>query len=137
MYCNNECKVCPRLVISTAVTIATIDGVDTLVIDLPATSYVNGFKYCVIIAQTIPEEATVTMPVAFSIGGVTTTVYPFINCNCTPVTASAIQTRTRYPVYILTNATGAVFRSPRQLCCYPTANLTAIPAPAVTPTPGG
>ena len=129
--CNNQCKVCNRLVFSTSVTIVTIDGTDTLVIDLPASTYMNGCKYCVVITQPIPVAATINMPVAFSIGGVTTTVYPFINCNCTQVTACGVQTRTRYPVYVFTNATGGVFRTNRQLCCYPTNNLISLPAPAV------
>ena len=107
-----------------------VDGVDTLVIDLPAAAYVDRNKYCIVIAQVIPTTATINMPVAFSIGGVTTTVYPFINCNCTQVTASGVQTRTRYPVIVFTNATGGVFRATKQLCCYPTNNLASIPAPA-------
>lgn len=133
MNCNGNCKICPRIVISTAVTVITVDGVDTLVIDLPATgTYLNQYKYCVVIAQAIPTTATINMPVAFSIGGDTTVVYPFINCNCVQVTACGVQTRTRYPVVVLTNATSGVFRSLRPLCCYPVNNLAALPAPAVT-----
>ena len=130
MNCNNNCKICPNIVISTGVSVVTVDGVDTLVIDLPLANYNNCCKYCVVVAQTIPDAATINMPVAFSIGGVTTTVYPFINCNCTQVTACAIQTRTRYPVVIFTNATSGVFRSVRHLCCYPSNNLASLPAPA-------
>ena len=54
MACSNVCKVCDRLVISQAVTFA--DG--TLTVNLPAGSYGNGCKYCVVIAQTIPTETT-------------------------------------------------------------------------------
>lgn len=131
MNCNGNCKICSHIVISTAVTVITVDGVDTLVIDLPATgSYLNHYKYCIVIAQAIPATATINMPVAFSIGGDTTVVYPFINCNCVQVTACGVQTRTRYPVVILTNTTSGVFRSLRPLCCYPADNLIALPAPA-------
>jgi hypothetical protein len=135
MNCNNNCKICPNIVISTSVTVVTVDGTDTLVIDLPAGSYGNGCKYCVVVAQTIPTTATIGMPVAFSIGGVTTTVYPFTNSNCTPVTACGVQKRTRYPVCVYTTPTSGVFRSERNICCYPVPNLAAIPAPTVTPAP--
>ena len=132
--CNGHCKICPRIVISTAVTVITVDGVDTLVVDLPAASYGNQCKYCVVIAQTIPDTATINMPVAFSIGGDTTVVYPFLNCNCVQVTACGIQTRTKYPVVVLTNTTSGVFRSTRRICCYPANNLTSLPVPVVTVT---
>ena len=138
MYnCNYDCRICPRIIISTAVTVVTVDGVDTLVIDLPVAGvgtvpYLNGCKYCVVVAQTVPDTATINMPVAFSIGGDTTTVYPFLNCNCTQVTACAIQTRTKYPVLISTTATSGTFKSLRKLNCYPTAVLSTLPVPADT-----
>lgn len=135
MSCNNNCKICKNLVISTSVTVVTVDGTDTLVIDLPAGStFLNGCKYCVIVAQSIPATATINMHVAFSIGGDTTVVYPFINCNCVQVTACGVQSRTRYPVCILTSTTSGVFRSLRHLRCYPADNLLIIPVPAVTAT---
>lgn len=131
--CNKNCRICNRLVISTAVTVVTVGGVDTLVIDLPATTastYLNGCKYCVVVAQAIPTTATIAMPVAFSIGGDTTTVYPFVNNCCQNITACAIQTRTKYPVCISTTATGGSFKSLRRLNCYPTNVLASLPAPA-------
>jgi hypothetical protein len=141
MNCDNNCKICPRIVISTAVTVVTVDGVDTLVIDLPTAVYGNACKYCIVVAQAIPATATINMPVAFSIGGDTTTVYPFMNCNCVQVTASGVQTRTRYPVAVLTNATSGVFRSLKNIRCYPINNLSSIPVPATTaadtPATGG
>ena len=126
--CNNQCNICPNLVISDSVSIVTINNVDTLVIDLPTGTYLNCNKYCIVVAQTIPDEATINMPVAFSIGGVTTTTYPFINCNCTQVTASGVRSRVRYPAVVFTNASGAVIRSTRNICCYPQNNLFSIPA---------
>jgi hypothetical protein len=130
MNCNKDCKICNRIVISTAVTVVTVDGTDTLVIDLPAGPYLDRCNYCIVIAQTIPTTATIAMPVAFSIAGDVTTVYPFINCNCTQVTACGVQTRTRYPVTVHTNTVSGVFRSSRALCCYPSTNLASLPAPA-------
>lgn len=135
--CSRKCEICNRIIISTAVTVVTVDGVDTLVVDLPAPAvgvapYLNNCKYCVVIAQTIPVTATIAMPVAFSIGGDTTTVYPFLNCDCSQVTACAIRTRTKYPVCVSTSATGGVFKSLRKLNCYPNAVLSSLPAPATT-----
>lgn len=139
MNCNNQCKLCPRKIISDSVTVVTVAGTDTLVIDLPAPTlasvpYINRCKYCVVVAQSVPATATVNMPVAFSIAGDTTTVYPFLNCNCTQVTACAIQSRTVYPVIISTTATGGVFKSLRKLRCYPADVLATLPAPVAATT---
>ena len=49
-----------------------VGGVDTLVIDLPAGNYENCGQYCIVV-RTLPANVTVNMPVAISIGGVTTT----------------------------------------------------------------
>ena len=129
---NTECRLCPNLVISTAVTVVTIDGTDTLVIDIPAGFYPDCRRACLVVAQTIPTTATIAMPVAISIGGDTTTVYPIVNCDCTQVTACAIRTRTKYGLRINTTADSAVFRSLKKLCCYPNTTLSAIPVPGVT-----
>lgn len=133
---NRDCRLCPNIVISTAVTVITIDGVDTLVIDIPAGFYPNNRRICLIVAQTIPTTATINMPVAISIAGDTSVVYPILNCDCTPVTACAIRTRTKYGLYLSTTATSAMFKTVRKLLCYPTEVLPAIPAPTTT-TEGG
>lgn len=125
--CTQTCKICDKLIISASVSIVTVDGTDTLIIDLPEGVYANATKYCVVIAQAIPTTATINMPVAFSIGGVTTTVYPFINNNCTQVTAAGVRTRTKYPVVVCTNATSGVFRALNTIRCYPTDNLPSLP----------
>lgn len=127
MACKPSCKLCRNLVISQSVTVVTVDGTDTLVIDLPARTYGNGCKYCIVIAQTIPATATINMPVAFSIGGDTTTVYPFTRCDCSQVTACAIRTRTRYSTIVSTNAIGGVFKSLGGLCACPTNVLESLP----------
>ena len=132
MACKPSCQLCDKLVISTAVTVVTVDGTDTLVIDLPVRNYGDGCKYCIIIAQTIPDTATINMPVAFSIGGDTTTVYPFTRCDCSQVTACGIRTRTRYSTIVSTNAVGGVFKSLGGLKCYPQNNLLSLPVPATT-----
>lgn len=133
---NRQCRLCPNLVISDAVTVVTVDGVDTLVIDIPAGGcYCDNKRVCLVVAQTIPATATINQPVAISIGGDTTTVYPVLNCDCTQVTACAIRTRTKYSLCINTTVTSAVFRSRKQLDCYPASTLSAIPAPAAAATP--
>ena len=130
MSCKASCRLCDKLVISQSVTVVTVAGVDTVVIDLPARAYNDGCKYCVIIAQAIPTTATIGSPVAFSIGGDTATVYPFVRCDCSQVTVCGIRTRTRYATVVSTNAVGGVFKSLGGLSCYPVNNLTSLPVPA-------
>lgn len=131
-YCDNNCRICDRIVISTSVTVVTVDGTDTLVIDIPAGSYGNCCKYCLVVAQTIPTTATIAMPVAISIGGDTTTVYPLVGQCCRQISACGIRTRTKYPVVVATTSTSGVFRSLRTLPCYPTEVLASLPVPATT-----
>lgn len=59
MACKNVCKLCDKLVLSQAVTFAG----GNLVINLPAGSYGNGCKYCIVVAQAIPSTATINAPV--------------------------------------------------------------------------
>lgn len=131
---NQDCRLCRNIVISTAVTVITIDGIDTLVIDIPAGFYPDCRRVCLIVAQTIPTTTPITAPVAISIGGDTSTVYPIVNCDCSPVTACAIRTRTKYGLRISTSATSAVFKTLKRLQCYPTNTLAAIPSPTATTT---
>ena len=132
MSCKNSCRLCDKLIISQSVSIVTVNGVDTVVIDLPERAYNDGCKYCVIIAQAIPTTATIGSPVAFSIGGDTTTVYPFVKCDCSQITVCGIRTRTRYATVVSTNAIGGVFKSLGGISCFPTNNLTSLPAPTTT-----
>lgn len=133
---NNKCQLCRNLVISTAVTVVTVGDVDTLVIDIPTGFYPDCRKVCLVVAQTIPTTATITMPVAISIGGDTTTVYPIVGCDCAQITACAIRTRTKYALRISTTSTSAVFKSLNPLPCYPSETLAVIPAPT-TAVAGG
>lgn len=133
MACKPSCRLCDNLIISQSVTVITVDGTDTLVIDLPQRTYTDCHKYCIVIAQAIPATATINMPVAFSIGGVTTTVYPFTRCNCSQVTACGIRTRTRYSTVVSTTATGGVFRSLGGISCCPNNNLESLPIPTTAP----
>ena len=125
-------RLCDRLIISSAVTFA--DG--TLTINLPAGNYGNREKYCIVVAQTIPEETTITAPVVITIGDDATTTYPLVNCDCSTVYACSINTRTRYTVYVFTDITSGVFRLMGKLPCSRCAsNLASLPAPAAATTP--
>jgi hypothetical protein len=121
-------------VFSQSVSIVTVDGVDTVVVDLPVREYKDGCKYCIAIIQNIPTTATIGSPVAFSIGGDTTTVYPFVKCDCSQITVCGIRTRTRYATIVSTNATSGVFKSLGGICCFPTNNLNSLPIPTTTTT---
>ena len=127
-------KLCPRFIISQAVTFA--DG--TLTINLPAGSYGNGCRYCIVVAQTIPDTTTITAPVVITIGDGTET-YPLVTRCCAPVTACGIRTRTRYAVVVATNATGGTFKMLGNPCCSPDYSLAAIDgtSPTATPPAGG
>lgn len=125
--CNNSCNECPRKIFSSGVSIVTVDGTDTLVIDVPQQSFKDHQRGCLVIIQNIPLTATIATPVAISIGGVTTTVYPLVSCDCSQVTACALRTRKRYPFVVSTNINGGVFKILRNLSCSPNNNLATIP----------
>lgn len=121
MACRNICSLCDKLVISQAVTFA--GGV--LTINIPAGSYADGCKYCLVVAQTIPETTTITAPVVITIGDGTVT-YPLTGCDCAQLIACQIRTRTRYAVRVATTATGGTFKLLGHAACAPSNALTAI-----------
>lgn len=104
MSCPNYKRLCDRLVISDAV---NFDGTN-LIIDIPQGSYANREKYCIVVAQNIPATTTINAPVFITIGGGTAT-YPLLNCDCTQITASSINRRTRYSVRVRTDITTGSF----------------------------
>lgn len=130
MSCKPICKLCNHLRISQ--TVSFTGG--NLVINLPAGSYENNEKYCIVVAQTIPDTTTINAPVMLTIG-TGTELYPLTTRNCRQVTACGIRTRTRYSTCVVTNATGATFRMLGQPCCSPNNQLTAVDGTA--PTTGG
>ena len=131
---NAVCKICDRLVISQAVTFAA--GV--LTINLPAGTYNNGCKYCIVVAQAIPAATTITAPVEITIGTGAET-YPLLGNCCQQLTACSIRTRTRYATRVVTDATGGSFRLLGRACCSPVNSLASIDgtAPAAAPAEGG
>lgn len=121
MACKPVCKLCDRLVISQSVTFTG----GHLVVNIPAGSYRNGEKYCIVIAQAIPATTTINAPVVITIG-TGTVLYPLTNRCCAPVTACGIRTRTRYSTVVTTSSTGGTFRLLGSACPCPPNNLAAI-----------
>ncbi len=131
MSCKPVCKLCNKLVLSQSV--AFTGG--NLVINLPAGSYENGEKYCIIVAQAVPDTTTINAPVVITIG-TGTEQYPLTNRCCAQVTACGIRTRTRYSTVVSTSATSGTFKLLGNTCPCPANNLNSIngTAPAAPPT---
>lgn len=131
--CKPVCKLCDRLIISQAVTFTG----GNLVINLPAGSYGDNCKFCIIIAQSIPATTTINAPVVITIG-TGTQQYPLTRRDCSQVTACAIRTRTKYCTCVSTSATTGVFKLLGNACPCPTNNLRSIngtaPAAPAAPT---
>ena len=121
MACKPVCKLCDKLVLSQSVTFAG----GNLVINLPAGSYGNGCKYCIVVAQSIPDTVTRNAPVVITIG-TGTVQYPLTRRNCAQVTACGLRTRTRYAVCVSTSPTGGSFRLLGNPCCAPDNALNSI-----------
>lgn len=132
MACKPVCRLCDKIRISTAVEFT--DG--NLVITLPAGSYENGEKYCIVVAQSIPDATTINAPVVIQIGE-GTEQYPLQRCNCSQATACNIRTRTRYSTVVVTSPTSGSFRLLGRTCCAPNNNLLSIDGTAPTTTTGG
>lgn len=121
MSCRPVCKLCPRLVVSQDVTFTGGD----LEINLPAGSYNNGEKYCIVVGQAIPDATTINAPVVITIGA-GTELYPLTDRRCAQVTACGIRTRTRYAAVVSTSATGGTFKLLGRTCCAPDNALAGI-----------
>lgn len=121
MACKNVCRLCNRLAISTAVEFTG----GNLVVTIPQNTYENGEKVCIVIAQAIPAETTITAPVVIQIGD-GTVQYPLTTRCCAQVTACGVRTRTKYSTNVVTSATGATFRMLGSPACSPNNNLQAI-----------
>ena len=133
MSCKNICRLCENLILSESVTFTA----PNLIIDLPAGAYQNCEKYCIVVAQAIPEDTTINSPVFVSIGG-GTELYPLTRCNGAQATASGIRTRTRYATRVATTATGGAFRLLGKASCAPVNRLAALDGTApAAPAEGG
>lgn len=127
MACKNICRLCDHLVISQDVTYAS--GV--LTVNIPAGSYENCDKYCLVISQTIPTDAIIGAPVVITIGDGTVN-YPLLLCNGVQMTAGTLRTRTKYSTVVQTSATGGSFRLLGKICFQQNNNLQSINGAAPT-----
>lgn len=135
MACKTVCKLCKKLIISTAVAFTAGTG---LVITIPSGSYNDEEKYCIVVAQSIPAETTITAPVFIQIGE-GTELYPLNRCDCSQAIACNIRTRTRYSTRVVTDANTGSFRLLEKVCCGPNNDLQSIDgtAPTTEATQGG
>lgn len=116
----SNCKLCSRSIISQSI---TFDGT-SLVVNLPNDNYGNKQKYCIILAQSIPDETTINAPVVFTIG-TGTVQYPFVNNDCTPILASQVRTRRVYRTKVSTGVNDGVFKYVGD-CCLPSNSTTVV-----------
>jgi hypothetical protein len=128
MSCKNVCKLCDKLIISTAVTFTAGTG---LIITIPAGAYNDNCKYCIVVAQSIPATTTISAPVFIQIG-TGTQLYPVNKCDCTQLTACGIRTRTKYSICVETTPTSGTFKLLGKSCCQPNNNLRSINGTAPT-----
>lgn len=129
MACRNTCKLCDRLIISTAVNYDATDN--ALLINLPAGSYNDGCKYCLVIAQSIPTATPISALVYVTIG-TGTERYPLTKRNCAQLTACGLRTRTKYSTVVDTNTASGVFRLLGNASCEPDNTLTGLTGTAPT-----
>lgn len=116
----SNCKLCSRSIISQSI---TFNGT-SLVVNLPNDNYGNKQKYCIILAQSIPDETTINAPVVFTIG-TGTVQYPFVNNDCTPILASQVRTRRVYRTKVNTGVNDGVFKYVGD-CCLPSNSTTVV-----------
>lgn len=133
MACKNKCSLCPKLIISTATTFTPGTG---LIITIPEGAYNDGGKYCIVIAQSIPAETTISAPVFVKIG-TGSVLYPLDKFDCTQATACSMRTRTKYSAMVETTPTGGIFKLLGNVCCAPNNNLHSINGTAPVVTTGG
>ena len=131
--CKNMCRLCDRLILSQSVVFTSGTG---LIITIPEGAYNNGQKYCIVIAQTIPAETTISAPVFVKIGA-GSVLYPLDKCDCTQATACSMRTRTKYSTRVETTPTGGIFKLLGNVCCAPNNNLRSIDGTAPVVTTGG
>lgn len=128
MACKNVCKLCDKLIISTAVTFTAGTG---LIITIPEGAYNDNCKYCIVVAQSIPATTTISAPVFIQIG-TGTQLYPVNKCDCTQLAACGIRTRTKYSMCVETTPTSGTFKLLGKSCCQPNNNLRSINGTAPT-----
>lgn len=132
MACKPVCRLCDKFILSESVSFTG----GNLIINLPAGSYKDGCKYCIVVADALPNTTTINAPVVITIGS-GPVQYPLVNRCCKPILAKAIRTRYKYSVVVETTTDTGVFKLLGDLPCY-SDNLRALNGDGtpVTPTPG-
>lgn len=102
---SSICKLCKKFIISQSITY----GGGVVVINIPGKAYQNGERYCLVLAQDIPEEATINAPV-FITSGTGSTRYPLENACGGQMTASQLSTRTKLTTHVVTTPTTGAFK---------------------------
>ena len=115
MKCNKG-KLCKNFILSTSVTVVGT----SLVVNIPSLPCNNG---CMVIAQTIPDAATVNMPIVVTVGD-GTTQYPLVDCKGVQLSAGRIDIRTRYPFAFISANTSSIFKLYGARCPYITTSAT-------------
>ena len=129
MACQNVCKLCRSLVISTAV--AFDPATNSLDITIPDNGYRNCEKVCIVVAQTIPASTTINALVNIVVNGIR---FPLQRCNCTQATACEIRTRTKYSTKVVTNSVSGAFRLLGKTFAYCPESLQTLPTDTATAT---
>ena len=133
MSCKNVCKLCKNLVLSQSVVFTPGTG---LIINIPEGNYSDCEKVCIVVAQSIPAETTISAPVFIQIG-TGTVLYPLDTCDCTQATACSIRTRTKYSTRVETTSNSGVFKLLGRIACAPDNRLNAINGDGTIVTTGG
>ena len=131
--CKNVCKLCKNLVLSQSVVFTPGTG---LIINIPEGNYSDCEKVCIVVAQSIPAETTISAPVFIQIGA-GTVLYPLDKCDCTQATACSIRTRTKYSTRVETTSNSGVFKLLGRIACAPDNRLNAINGDGTIVTTGG
>ena len=109
---------------------------DTLVLTVPASTFVNCQQYTIRLAQDVPATATNLMPVVIQIG-TGTTQYPFVKKCGHNVYANQLRTRRRYTVLTAADTARFVFCA-GQLCGQNCGTVASLPVPTTeAPADGG
>lgn len=103
-------KRCSNFVLSTSVTV----GTGVLTVNIP-----NRFRNCgcLVIAQAIPDTATVNLPVVITIG-TDTTAYPLIDTCGVQMSAGRLRARNPYSFKVIVGDTETVIRLCGNRCPY-------------------
>ena len=127
MACKSVCRLCPNLVLSTAVVFdPTTNSLD---ITIPNGVYGNGRKVCIVVAQAIPDSTTINALVNIIVNGIR---FPLQKCNCVQATACEIKSRTKYSTCVATNTVSGVFRLLGRIYATCPDNLLVLPTDTTT-----